>query len=71
MCPGRGRPALCTGNGGPGAWTDYFLNPFIHDPNGAFDAPDKKLTLVQMTDGTPNTIFAGHGQINPRDRPFP
>jgi hypothetical protein len=67
MCPGRGRPSLCTGAGGPGAWTDYFINPFLNDPNGAFDVPDKKLTMIGITDGTSNTILVGHGQIDPRD----
>ena len=67
MCPGRGRPDLCTGVGGPGAWTDYFINPFLNDPNGVANAPDFKRTMIGITDGTSNTIFAGHGQIRPDD----
>lgn len=67
LCPGRGRRPLCTGTGGPGAWTDYFLNSFLNDPNGAFDVPDTKLTLVKITDGMSNTVFVGHGQIKPKD----
>jgi Protein of unknown function (DUF1559) len=67
MCPGRGRPDRCTGAGGPGAWTDYFINPFVNDPNGVPDAPNNKMTLVAIGDGSSNTIFAGHGQIRPRD----
>ena len=66
MCPARGRPLICTG-GGPGAWTDYFLNPFINDPNGAPNAPDIQCMLGRMIDGTSNTIIVGHGQINPDD----
>ncbi len=65
MCPGRGRPALCTGNGGPGAWSDYFLNSFLNDPNGAYNVPDTRRTLVGILDGASNTILVGHGQINP------
>ena len=65
MCPGRGRPSLCTGTGGPGAWSDYFLNSFLNDPNGAHNVPDTRRTLVGIIDGASNTILAGHGQINP------
>ena len=67
MCPGRGRPAMCTGAGGPGAWTDYFLNPFINDGNGRPNAPDIHMALKGITDGTSNTILLGQGQINPDD----
>jgi Protein of unknown function (DUF1559) len=67
MCPGRGRPNRCTGIGGPGAWTDYFINPFLNDPNGVADAPDAKLTMAGIFDGPSNTIFVGHGQIRPDD----
>jgi hypothetical protein len=66
MCPGRGRPIVCIGDA-PGAWTDYFLNSFMNHPNGAPSAPDRRLTLVGITDGTSNTIFVGHGQIMPAD----
>ncbi len=61
MCPGRGRPSLCT----TGAWTDYMINPWINDPaNGAADARDAKRGLKNIQDGTSNTIFAGHGTID-------
>jgi type II secretory pathway pseudopilin PulG len=64
MCPGRGRPAVETSNGG-GAWTDYFYNNYI---NNALEATktssaDKQRTLVDTTDGTSNTVFFGHGNI--------
>ena len=60
MCPGRGRPMVST----TGAWTDYFLNPFINDPDGQVDAWDTRRSLVGITDGTSNTIFLGHGNID-------
>jgi hypothetical protein len=66
MCPGRGRPDVCMGDT-PGAWTDYFLNSFINDPNGNPDAPDRRRKLAGITDGTTNTILLGHGQIIPSD----
>jgi type II secretory pathway pseudopilin PulG len=65
LCPGRGRPGRCTGVGGPGAWTDYFLNPYLNDDNGAHDAEDSELTLRGITDGSSNTILLGQGQIDP------
>jgi type II secretory pathway pseudopilin PulG len=62
MCPGRGRIVFST----TGAWTDYFINPWLNDPkNGAPNAPDSKLELKNITDGASNTIFAGHGNIDP------
>ncbi len=37
MCPGRGRPLVST----TGAWTDYFINPWLNDPiNGRPNGPD-------------------------------
>lgn len=66
MCPGRGRPIVASGDAA-GAWTDYFLNSFINDPNGDPNTPDRRRTLVSITDGTSNTIFVGHGQIMPAD----
>jgi hypothetical protein len=71
MCPGRGRTDHCTGMGGPGAWTDYFLNPFLNDPNGAFDVPDTKLKLTDIKDGASLTVLVGHGQIKPSDYASP
>ena len=62
MCPGRGRPQVST----TGAWTDYCINPWLNDPiNGAPNAPDIKRTMIDITDGTSNTIFAGQGNIDP------
>jgi Protein of unknown function (DUF1559) len=64
MCPKRGRPLLETSNGG-GTWTDYFLNGYLNDPiNGKPDAPDRKLILDRIPDGTSLTILVGHGNIN-------
>ena len=64
MCPGRGRPHTETTNGG-GPWTDYFFNNYLNDPNQAENpkAPDMQRTLVSITDGTSNTVLAGHGNI--------
>src|SRR5262249_21653837 len=62
MCPGRGRPGPCT----TGAWTDFMINPFLNDPDGKVDAPDVKLTLINIKDGTSHTIYAGHGMISPK-----
>jgi hypothetical protein len=66
MCPGRGRPLVATGDPA-GAWTDYFLNSFINDPNGNPNAPDRRRKQIDITDGTSNTIFVGQGQIMPPD----
>jgi hypothetical protein len=62
MCPGRGRPMYTTTSGWP--WQDYFINDYINDATGSAPASaDCKRTLVSITDGTSNTIFAGHGNI--------
>ena len=72
LCPGRGRPGF---ENGKGAWSDYYVNNYgnaqanaaiqanVDQPNRA-DNPDYKSTLVGVTDGTSNTIWAGHGNIN-------
>jgi prepilin-type N-terminal cleavage/methylation domain-containing protein len=65
MCPGRGRPSYNTATGWP--WTDYFINVYLNEhspgtvPTGG--ATDSKMTLVGISDGTSNTILAGHGTI--------
>lgn len=62
MCPGRGRP-WCEEGKGP--WSDYFINNYLNDPFFA-DKPDNadgRLTLVEIKDGTSNTICAGQGNI--------
>ena len=61
MCPGRGRPMVST----TGAWSDYCINPFLNDPNGVVNAPDRKLSLEQIADGRSNTISCGHGTVDP------
>ncbi|MSU77344.1 MAG: DUF1559 domain-containing protein [Gemmataceae bacterium] len=65
LCPGRGRPALCTGDGGSGAWSDFCINPFLNSNTGQADAPDRKLTMVGITNGTSHTIFFGPGRMQP------
>jgi prepilin-type N-terminal cleavage/methylation domain-containing protein len=63
LCPGRGRPAF-EDRGGP--WSDYFLNNYVNNAKNAekADNADNKRTMVGITDGTSNTIFIGHGNIN-------
>ena len=61
MCPGRGRSGISM----TGAWSDYCINPFLNDPNGVVNAPDRKFSMKQITDGESNTIFVGHGSIDP------
>jgi prepilin-type N-terminal cleavage/methylation domain-containing protein len=68
MCNGRGRPAMTAPNTSDGlAWSDYAINPFINSPTGVVSASDIKRTLVGVTDGSSNTIFAGHGQMGTVD----
>ena len=70
MCPGRGRQAYMT-DAGP--WSDYHINILInastHDGKlvAGFNVPDGKRTLLGITDGSSNTIFAGHGYMNRDD----
>jgi len=72
MCPGRGRPNFTTtavGVGtttGAGPWSDYFINVILNGSSQSlgFNNADAKRTLVGITDGSSNTIFAGHGYID-------
>ncbi len=61
LCPGRGRPP-------GGAWTDFFYNNYLNDPKQAAkpDAVDSRRNLKSITDGTSDTIFVGHGNIDTR-----
>ncbi len=61
MCPGRGRPLVST----TGAWTDYFINPWLNNFDGRPDAPDAKHTVFVIADGTSNTILVGQGSVDP------
>jgi len=75
MCPGRGRPTLSTSpdaaNPGPDptgkttnfALSDYALNELPFDPAGLFGVSKSLLTLVQITDGTSNTIAVGEKSL--------
>jgi hypothetical protein len=82
MCPGRGRPSTSTitattiNAGGTASslldapWTDYVINPWLNDNvagNFIQTIPDNHRTLVGISDGSSNTIFFGHGQINTKD----
>jgi len=61
MCPGRGRP---TGSSNAGAWSDYGINCWVNDASaGTYNAANNKRTMVGITDGTSNTLFAGHMTI--------
>jgi hypothetical protein len=65
MCPGRGRPGITSLNF---PITDYGINPWLNDSTaGNPIAPDNKRTLVGVSDGTSNTVFFGHVQINTAD----
>jgi len=65
MCPGRGRPNFAST---VGPWSDYHINIALNAstaPNSyGWAAIDAKRTLVGITDGSSNTIFAGHGYID-------
>lgn len=62
LCPLRGRPSY---EEGKGPWSDYFINNYLNDAANADrpDNPDGRRTLVGITDGSSNTIFAGHGNV--------
>jgi hypothetical protein len=63
LCPGRTRPML---EAGSGAWTDYFINNYLNNPEKAFtpDNEDMRRTIPGgIPDGTSNTVFVGHGNI--------
>jgi len=61
MCPGRARNNVVT----TGSTLDFMINILLNDQaNGATaNAITKKTTMVGITDGTSNTIFAGHGSV--------
>jgi prepilin-type N-terminal cleavage/methylation domain-containing protein len=60
LCPGRGRPGICTWAGYQGAVTDYGINGYINAPyssNPAGPTPNNKVKLTGITDGTSNTVL--------------
>jgi prepilin-type N-terminal cleavage/methylation domain-containing protein len=66
--PGRSRPPAATsapnGTGSLGPYTDYAMNIRLdrgdnYNPGAYSISPDPKKTLMSITDGTSNTIFAG------------
>ncbi len=64
MCPGRGRPSYSTTANWP--WSDYYLNIYLNDATGGSSgaaAADTKRRMTGMIDGSSNTVFAGHGNI--------
>jgi hypothetical protein len=49
-----------SGTGGSGPVTDYGINPYINDPSGTINATNVRRRLITISDGTSNTILAGH-----------
>jgi hypothetical protein len=61
LCPGRGRTPVATSSTAPGPFTDYGINAWLNDPsNGNRNVNDNNRTLVGISDGSSNTILAGH-----------
>ncbi len=71
MCPGRNRPLMCTGTGGPGAWLDYFINSFLNDANGNPAARNGRRSIHTIIDRSSDIVLVGHGQIKPSDYGVP
>jgi hypothetical protein len=63
--PGRGpRPPVEIVKDGGGAWTDYFLNNVLNNQtSAALNMKDNHTRLTSITDGSSNTILAGHGNV--------
>ena len=78
VCPGRGRQAYANGAGpwsdycinailNRGTSTPVVANATggtLYTPSRYFHLADTKRTLLGITDGTSNTIFAGHGYMD-------
>jgi prepilin-type N-terminal cleavage/methylation domain-containing protein len=77
MCPGRGRQAYCTTGPWSDFAINALLNTTsaaaitvtasagtTYTTSTVFHTPDAKRTLLGVTDGTSNTIFAGHAYID-------
>lgn len=67
LCPGRGRPPIDLSKNG-GAWTDYFFNNYLNDPDEASDPASRNrrhhLGQIQRGDGVSHTVLVGHGNIS-------
>jgi prepilin-type N-terminal cleavage/methylation domain-containing protein len=66
-CPGRGRPNVATSGTGMGPMTDYALNCCLNLPPPATNAhlatANNKKTIQAISDGSSNTILAGHKYV--------
>jgi len=64
LCPARGRQGAATSSTAPGPFTDYVLNAWVNAPtNGNRNVANARRTLVGISDGTSNTVLAGHGYL--------
>jgi len=63
-CAGRGRPNLATTGSTVGPMTDYAYNIWVTNPNGGCcGSGGKKATIQGISDGSSNTILAGHKYV--------
>jgi prepilin-type N-terminal cleavage/methylation domain-containing protein len=63
LCPGRGRAPVATSSTAIGPYTDYAINSRINNGDNSSSvnaSSNSRRTMVSVTDGTSNTIFAGH-----------
>jgi len=68
-CAGRGRPNLATSGSTLGPMTDYAINSQVNDPPavggsaGCCNSTNKRRTVQGISDGSSNTILAGHKYV--------
>jgi prepilin-type N-terminal cleavage/methylation domain-containing protein len=73
LCPGRGRAGvvapgpLYQSTYGQGPVTDFGINRFLNDNdpfNLDFNKPNARRRIENISDGSSNTVFAGHKQLS-------